>query len=210
MDKGKFISIEGCDGAGKTTQIRLLEDYLNCKGLKHILTREPGGTRISEKIRAVILDNEHIEMHPITEALLYVASRSQHVEEIILPYLSQGIHVICDRYVDSNLVYQGHARGLGIDTIWNMNNIVTSKCIPDATLFYDLDPEISIQRRIRDTGGEMNRLDNEKMEFHKKTREGFHLVAEMFPERYHVIDSNKSIADVFEDTKRVIDGLFGL
>ena len=208
MSRGKFIAIEGCDGAGKTTQIMMLKDYLDSKGLKYILTREPGGTRISEKIRAVILDNEHVEMHPVTEALLYVASRSQHVEEVILPHLLQGTHVICDRYVDSNLVYQGHARGLGIDTVWEMNKVVVSKCIPDATLFYDLDPEISIQRRIT-SGGEVNRLDNEKMEFHKKTREGFHIVAKRFNERYHVIDASQSVEAVFEDTKTAIDNLFG-
>jgi dTMP kinase len=137
--KGLFISIEGPDGSGKSTQIKLLRDYLQNKGYDIALTREPGGTQISEKIRNIILDKENKSMHSRTEALLYAASRAQHVEEIIKPALKENKIVICDRFVDSSLIYQGIGRGLGIENIYDLNLFAMQDVIPDLTLLFDID-----------------------------------------------------------------------
>ena len=145
--RGKFITIEGTDGSGKSTQIGLLMDYLNKKGVDVLFTREPGGTPIGEKIREIILDVNNREMAPETEALLYAASRSQHVREKIIPAVEAGKIVICDRFVDSSLAYQGAARGMGMETIMEMNRAALWGIMPDLTVFFDLSPEKGILRK---------------------------------------------------------------
>jgi dTMP kinase len=169
--KGIFITFEGPDGAGKTTQINLLKEYLISKGFDVVLTREPGGTPIGEKIRSVILDVENKEMDVICEALLYAASRAQLVKEFILPNIEQGKVVICDRFVESSIVYQGYARGIGEEKIEVINNIATRGLVPDAVFLLMLTPEEGIKRKKN--SGKLDRLEMEKIEFHKKVYEGY-------------------------------------
>ena len=158
--RGKFITIEGTDGSGKSTQIELLMDYLRKKGADVIFTREPGGTQISEKIREIILDVDNSEMTGITEALLYAAARSQHVEEKIIPALEAGKIIICDRFVDSSIAYQGAARGLGAEKIMGINEAALHGIMPDMTLFFDLSPEKGILRKKNERA--LDRLERKK------------------------------------------------
>jgi dTMP kinase len=148
MRKGLLITFEGGDGSGKSTQLSLLKEYLIQKGIKILTLREPGGVAISEKIRKIILDNKNTEMSPVTEMLLYAASRAQLVSQVIKPSLEKGITVICDRFVDSSYVYQGLARGLGIDTVKLVNDIATEYILPDITFFMDIAPELALKRRF--------------------------------------------------------------
>ena len=203
--RGKFITIEGTDGSGKSTQTELLMDYLKEKGVDVIFTREPGGTKISEKIREIILDVDNSEMTGITEALLYAAARSQHVEEKIIPALEAGKIIICDRFVDSSAAYQGAARGLGVQRIMDINREALHGIMPDMTLFFDLSPEKGILRKKNERA--LDRLEKEKMDFHKKVYEGYRALCEACPERICSIDADRSIEDVHRDVIGAIDGL---
>lgn len=207
MNEGFFITIEGPDGAGKSTQIPLIKGFLESRGLEVVLTREPGGTLIGEKIRELLLDKEHQEMSDITEALLYAASRAQHVEELIKPALKEGKVVLCDRFVDSSLVYQGMGRGLGIKTIKSINNFATSGLEPDLTIFLDIAPEIGLQRvKSRE---EEDRLEQEKLEFHKKVYEGYIELVHMYPQRMKVIDANRTIEEITKGIETQLKILLG-
>ncbi len=203
--RGKFITIEGTDGSGKSTQIELLMDYLRKKGADVIFTREPGGTQISEKIREIILDVNNSEMTGITEALLYAAARSQHVEEKIIPALEAGKIIICDRFVDSSIAYQGAARGLGAEKIMGINEAALHGIIPDMTLFFDLSPEKGILRKKNERA--LDRLEKEKMDFHEKVYEGYKNLCKKYPERIKPIDADRSIDEVHSEVIEVIDGL---
>lgn len=203
--RGKFITIEGTDGSGKSTQIELLMDYLRKKGADVIFTREPGGTQISEKIREIILDVNNSEMTGITEALLYAAARSQHVEEKIIPALEAGKIIICDRFVDSSIAYQGAARGLGTEKIMGINEAALHGIIPDMTLFFDLSPEKGILRKKNERA--LDRLEKEKMDFHEKVYEGYKNLCKKYPERIKPIDADRSIDEVHSEVIEVIDGL---
>ncbi len=172
---GLFITFEGIDGSGKSLQVRMLEDSLTNEGISFIVCREPGSTDISEKIRHIILDRENAEMSPVTEAYLYAASRAQLVYERIKPALEGGITVICDRFLDSSIVYQGMARGLGEREISELNRYAVSGLAPDLTVFLDIDPTISLGRKKKDSAPD--RLESEKTEFHKKVREGYKKLA---------------------------------
>lgn len=205
---GIFITIEGLDGSGKSTQIRLLEEYLKDKGYNVVVTREPGGTRISEDIRKIILDTSNTDMSPYTEALLYAASRAQHVYETILPALKEGKIVICDRFVDSSLVYQGFARGLGIGKIKEINDFATEGLKPDVTLFFDIGIDTAL-KRIGNRATK-DRLDKENIEFHKKVYEGYMKIKEMYSDRIEIINAACDIQNTFKQVKRVIDGLLEL
>ena len=141
MVKGKFITFEGCEGSGKSTQLKMLSDYLDKQGIPYILTREPGGSPISEQIRKIILDGKNMEMCDECEALLYAASRIQHIKETVLPALDAGKLVICDRYIDSSLAYQGAARGLGLEYVASINEKALKMCPPDLTVFFDIPPD---------------------------------------------------------------------
>lgn len=203
--RGKFITIEGTDGSGKSTQIELLMDYLRKKGADVIFTREPGGTQISEKIREIILDVNNSEMTGITEALLYAAARSQHVEEKIIPALEAGKIIVCDRFVDSSIAYQGAARGLGAEKIMGINEAALHGIMPDMTLFFDLSPEKGILRKKNERA--LDRLEKEKMDFHEKVYEGYKNLCKKYPERIKPIDADRSIDEVHSEVIEVIDGL---
>ncbi|KPU27511.1 thymidylate kinase [Caloranaerobacter sp. TR13] len=206
--KGIFITVEGPDGSGKSTQIRLLEEYLKDKGYNVVVTREPGGTRISEDIRKIILDTSNTDMSPYTEALLYAASRAQHVYETILPALKEGKIVICDRFVDSSLVYQGFARGLGIEKIKEINDFATEGLKPDVTLFFDIDIDTALKRIGNRTT--KDRLDKENIEFHRKVYEGYMKIKEIYSHRIEVINAAYDIENTFKQVKSVIDRLLEL
>ena len=195
-----FITLEGPEGSGKTTAVEAAVKALEEKGYQIVRTREPGGTPIAEQIRNVILDKANTNMDPRTEALLYAASRRQHLVEKVWPALKEGKIVICDRYLDSSLAYQGGARGLGVDNILNINMFATEGTFPDLTLLFDLDPKIGLERISRNKDREVNRLDLEKLEFHNNVRNTFLELAKRYPERFVIIDASKSQEEVAKDT----------
>lgn len=194
--RGKFITLEGGEGSGKTTMIGRIGSYFEERGIPYVVTREPGGIEIAEKIRSIILDPLHTAMDARTEALLYAAARSQHLAERVEPALRAGKAVICDRFVDSSLVYQGYARGLGIENVWAINRFAIGDLMPDVTLYLDIEPEVGLARIDAHDGREVNRLDLENLEFHRKVREGYFLLKEQFPERFRVIDASMKQEDV--------------
>ncbi len=195
-----FITLEGPEGSGKTTAVEAAVKELEARGYQIVRTREPGGTPIAEQIRNVILDKENTKMDPRTEALLYAASRRQHLVEKVWPALKEGKIVICDRYLDSSLAYQGGARGLGIDNILNVNMFATENTFPDLTLLFDITPEEGLKRIAANASREVNRLDLEKLEFHHKVRNTFLELAKKYPERYVIIDASKSREEVAKAT----------
>jgi dTMP kinase len=203
--KGRFITVEGGDGAGKSTVIARLYDELRARGRDVILTREPGGIEIAEKIRSIILNPEHVTMDKRTEALLYAAARRQHLAERVLPALAAGKLVLCDRFIDSSLAYQGYARGLGIDEVFAINRFAVEDCMPDLTLFFDVRPEVGLARINATKGREVNRLDMEDLRFHEKVREGYRLVMERFPDRFVVIDAEQPMDRVFEEALAALE-----
>jgi len=195
-----FITLEGPEGSGKTTATEKAVEQLIKLGYSVVRTREPGGTKISEQIRGVILDKENTMMDARTEALLYAASRRQHLVEKVWPALKEGKIVICDRYLDSSLAYQGGARELGVDNILNINLFATENTWPDLTLLFDIDPEIGLKRISSNSEREVNRLDLEKLDFHKKVRNTFLKLAEQYPDRYVIIDASKDRDEVAKAT----------
>ena len=199
-----FITLEGPEGSGKTTAVEAAVKKLQEMGYEIVRTREPGGTPIAEQIRNVILDKNNTSMDGRTEALLYAASRRQHLVEKVWPALKEGKIVICDRYLDSSLAYQGGARGLGIDEILNVNLFATENTWPDLTLLFDIKPEIGLARISANADREVNRLDLEKIDFHNKVRESFLYLAKRFPDRYVIIDASQSREQVAKDTMEAI------
>lgn len=199
MKKGLFITVEGTDGSGKTTQIGLIEGYLKEKGCDVVLTREPGGTNISEKIRSIILDAGNSEMGYITEMMLYASSRAQLVSEVIKPAVESGKIVVCDRFVDSSYVYQGFGRGIDLKIIADINRIALDGTIPDITFFFDISPEVALKRRIDSTGAD--RIEKEKMDFHMRVYNGYKKLVMLYPERIKPIESCRTIGEIFEDVK---------
>ena len=199
-----FITLEGPEGSGKTTAVSYAVEELLKRGYQIVRTREPGGTEIAEQIRNVILDKNNTKMDPRTEALLYAASRRQHLVEKVWPALKEGKIVICDRYLDSSLAYQGGARGLGIDNILSINLFATENTFPDLTLLFDIDPKIGLERIAKNKDREVNRLDLEKLEFHNKVRNSFLELAKRYPERFVIIDASKSVSEVQQDTLNAI------
>jgi dTMP kinase len=191
--KGIFISFEGPDGSGKTTQIVMLREYLETTGRDVLLVREPGGTKISEKIRNVVLDNDNIGMNPVCEALLYAASRAQLTQEVIIPALDSGKVVICDRFVDSSIVYQGIARGLGEEMVGNINRYATAGREPDITFLISISPEEGIRRKNNER--ELDRLELEDIDFHRKVYEGYKKLKANY-DRIIEIDGTLEINDI--------------
>lgn len=189
-----FITIEGTDGSGKTTQIELLSSYLKSLKKDIIVTREPGGTKISEKIRDLILDLNNTNLSNITEALLYAASRAQLVEEIIKPALKSNKIVLSDRFIDSSLVYQGIARGIGISKIEEINSFAVNGIKPNITFYLDIDPQIGINRKKKDTI--LDRIEMESLKFHQKVREGYMKVAAKYPERIYILNAAQSKQEI--------------
>ena len=192
-----FITMEGGEGSGKSTALKEIVETLGKEGYDVLLTREPGGTPISEEIRNIILDKKNTDMDPKTEALLYAASRRQHIVQKIIPALKEGKIVICDRFLDSSLAYQGGARNIGIDEVYAMNQFATEGLLPDLTLLFDIEPEEGLKRIAANAGREVNRLDVEQLPFHKLVRSSFHELVKRFPSRFVVIDASKSRKEVF-------------
>ncbi len=187
--KGLFITLEGGDGAGKSTQISNIESFFTERGFVVVHTREPGGTPIGEKLREILLDKNNSEMDPVAEMLIYAASRAQHVAEVIRPAIDEGKVVICDRFTDSSIAYQGYGRGLG-DIVAEVNKIATGGLEPDITFWLDIDPETGKERAKQ--VGEPDRLEMEKMDFHYRLYEGYKALASRHPERVKRIDASRT------------------
>lgn len=198
-----FITFEGPDGSGKSTAISKLADYLTSEGIDFILTREPGSShsKESEAIREIITNKDN-NIPALTEALLFAADRRLHLDTVILPALKEGKIVLCDRYVDSSLAYQGAGRGLGIKNIKDINEVATEKKYPDLTIFFDIKPEDS-EKRV-DERAPKDRMELAGKEFHKKVYEGYQEVIKMFPERIQVVDAVQTREKVFEDVKAIV------
>ena len=201
---GLFITLEGPDGSGKTTIANLAKERLEKEGISVLLTREPGGSKIAEEIRNIILDKENINMDFKTEALLYAAARRQHLVEKVLPALNDNKLVLCDRFVDSSLVYQGVGRNLGIDNVYNINLFAIEDIMPTLTIFLDIDPIEGLKRTKKDTNRTLDRLDLETTSFHQKVYEGYQEVIKKYPDRIVVVDASKSIDEVLNDVLSII------
>lgn len=205
--KGRFISLEGIEGTGKSTQAKLLSDYLKDKGFDIVLTEEPGGTQIGLRIRELLLSVEHKGMTAVTELLLYNASRSQHIREIIVPAISSGAIVITDRFTDSTIAYQGFGRGIDLSLINSIDLIATERLRPDITILLDLDAEVGLKRNkgINKT----DRLELEDLEFHQRVRNGYHNLAEKEPERIKLIDASAGIQEIHNRISSIITNFIG-
>ena len=204
MNKGLFIVFEGGEGSGKTTAIEEIYKWLSNQGYECIKTREPGGIKISEDIRNIILDKNNTIMDSRTEALLYAAARRQHLVEKIIPALNKGNIILCDRFLDSSLAYQGYARGLGIDEVMSINSFAIDKYMPDVSILFDIAPEEGLKRINLNAQREVNRIDLEKIDFHKKVREGYNIVYSQNRNRIEKIDASKSKEDVVNMVKNII------
>jgi dTMP kinase len=198
-----FITLEGPDGSGKTTQVPLLAEAIREAGYDLVVTREPGGTEIGDQVRQVIMDLHNKQMEPTTEILLFQASRAQLVRELILPSLEAGKVVLCDRYADSTLAYQGYGHQTNLEQLTRIVEFATGGLKPDLTLYIDIDAEQGLRRR---SGGddEWNRLDDYELAFHQRVREGYHKMIAAEPERWVVIDGGRTVEEVREDLRRMV------
>lgn len=207
MKKGLFISIEGPDGSGKSTQINNIKHFFADKGMELVFTREPGGTVIGERIREILLDKSHTEMDPMTEAMLYAAARAQHVAQVIKPALDDGKVVVCDRFVDSSIAYQGFGRQLG-ESVAKINGFAVDGCMPDITFLMKLDPRVG---KNRIGGREQDRLELEKEAFHIAVFEGYLALEKQYPDRIFGIDANRTIEeiknDIYKKLEEVLDSV---
>ena len=198
-----FITLEGPEGSGKSTQLRLLTTFLREHGFNVVATREPGGTPIGDEIRGILHQVDNTAMSPITEVLLYAASRAQLVSEIIRPALVAGKLVICDRYIDSTFAYQGYGRGLDQDLLKALTSIATGDLWPDLTLLLDVEVSTGLARRLSE-GEEMNRLDLEESAFHERVRRGYHRLAQSQPDRWEVVDAGREVDAIQADVRRIV------
>lgn len=203
--KGHFITLEGGEGAGKTTILPSLASSLEAKGYDVLVTREPGGIEIAEKIRHIILDAAHTKMDARTEALLYAAARRQHLTEKVLPALNQGKLVLCDRFIDSSLAYQGYAREIGMDDVMMINQFAIQECMPDLTLLFNIKPKEGM-KRISTNKREQNRLDMENIRFHEKVYDAYQILVERYPDRIQTIDAHSPIDKVTETALQTMTG----
>ena len=201
---GVFITFEGGEGSGKTTIANMIKKTLAQEGYHVVLTREPGGVEIAEKIRDIIHDVKYINMDRKTEALLYAASRRQHLVEKVIPALENEAIVICDRFVDSSMVYQGIARGIGIDEVYQMNLFATENILPKRTIFFDIQPEDGLKRVYENKDREVNRLDLENIDFHRKVYQGYLSLCDKFPNRIVKIDASLDIDHVYQQVLKKI------
>lgn len=200
MKKGLFITLEGADGSGKTTQLKKIAEYFDEHNINYLITRDPGGTDLGLKLRDILLNYEG-DVSDNCELLLYLADRAQHIDTKIFPAIERGVVVVCDRHIDSTVAYQGYGRGLDIEKINLLNNIVTHSRKPDLTLLFDVDTDTASKR----VGENKDRLESLSKEFHKKVRMGYLELAKAEPERFRVLDANRSIDEVFEQVKDVLD-----
>lgn len=209
ITRGYFITVEGSDGVGKSTQIHNIENYFLKLGYEVQLTREPGGTRIGDKLRDILLDVSNDEMNEMTEMLIYAASRAQHIKELIEPSLKKGKIVISDRYIDSSIAYQGYGRRLGEDAVKIVNEYASFGLIPDLTFWLDLDPELGRKRilsraMIQDKDVTFDRIELEKNDFHNRVREGYKEIARKNPDRVHRIDASLKADEVWEEIELIL------
>ncbi|MCQ4923938.1 dTMP kinase [Tissierella carlieri] len=203
--RGLFIALEGPDGSGKSTIIKLIGNYLKDRGIEFVMTREPGGTLIGEEIRHIVLDEKNTAISNETEALLYAAARGQHVHEKILPSLEEGKLVLCERFVLSSLAYQGVGRELGIEKVKYINDFATRGVYPDLILFFYVDPEVTLERKTGNQGGD--RLEQEGNDFHRTVYEGYMELLKLYPKNIKVIDATKSIEEVLEQSIKEVEDL---
>ncbi|MER1998482.1 MAG: dTMP kinase [Lysinibacillus sp.] len=206
MSKALFITFEGPDGAGKTSVLKAVAQHLE-QNYPVMTTREPGGIEIAEKIREVILNPAHTAMDDHTEALLFAAARSQHFFEKVEPALREGKTVLCDRFIDSSLVYQGIARGLGVEEVLAINEFAIGKRMPDATILFDLPAEVGLARIQATRQDEVNRLDAESLAFHNEVRNGYLQIAKANSERIHIVNANQKLEQVVEETLSILENL---
>jgi len=199
-----FITLEGPEGSGKTSVTKILIAELTKRGYDVLFTREPGGTPIAEQIRDIILDKKNTLLDTRAEALLYAASRRQHLKEKVWPALKEGKIVICDRFLDSSLAYQGGARGLGVNEVLNINLFATEGSFPDLTLLFDVDPEIGLRRIRKNRAFEINRLDLEELTFHQKVRETFLELSIKYKDRYRIIDASQELELVANNALKIV------
>lgn len=204
MTNGMMITFEGGEGSGKSSVINRLLPELLSKGLPVVLTREPGGTKISEEIRSIILDKANTDMDPKTEALLYCAARRQHLIDKVFPALAKNQIVLSDRYLDSSLVYQGFARGIGMEEIRRINLFAIDNRIPDLTVYFDVRPEVGLARIGHNSAREINRLDLEQLSFHQLVHEGYRQLSAQEPERIRRIDAEQSFEDVYQQVLHLV------
>jgi dTMP kinase len=201
-----FITFEGVDGSGKSTQIELLTAHLKSRGVDFLLTREPGGTRLGDQLRQILLDPSNVGMSLVTEAFLYAASRAQLVQDVVRPALAAGKLVLCDRYVDSSLVYQASAGGLSQEFVQDINRIATGGLRPALTILFDLDPREGARRREAKGEGGLDRIEERSGEYHRRVREGYLALAKAEPGRIRVIDSANSIQAIHQ---QVVEAVYG-
>lgn len=207
--KGIFISFEGIEGCGKTTQIRLLVDELRKKKRDVVLTREPGGTAIGDKIRSILLDAAHDGMTPVAELLLYAAARNQHIAQVIAPAIGDGRVVLCDRYADATTAYQGAARRIDPEVIDGVHHIATGGLMPDLTILLDCQPEVGLARALARNSGDnsmkgQDRFEREEMDFHKRVREGYLAIARREPGRVVVVDAAQDAGAIHQHILEVV------
>ena len=200
MKKGLFITFEGADGCGKTTQMTLLAEYLNKKGIKTVLTREPGGKGLGEKVRDILLNYDG-EVSDRCESFLFLADRAQNIDIIVKPAVEKGEIVLCDRHIDSTAAYQGYGRGLNLDRINMLNNIATNGKKPDLTFVFDIDVDTSMKR----VGKEKDRMESAGIEFHNRVRKGYLEIARHEPERIKVIDASQTIEDIHKEVISILE-----
>ncbi len=206
MKKGLFITFEGPDGSGKTTVSTAVVERLQKEGYQVKYTREPGGSKIAEEIRSVILDPMNTEMDARCEALLYAAARRQHLVEKVLPALEEGITVISDRFVDSSLAYQGYGRGIGMDEVYSINMFAIEGRLPDKTIYLDIDAKTGLDR-INANRTSLDRLDQESEDFHNLVHKGYEEVVHIYKDRMVIIDASKDVESVIEESYQVLKGL---
>ncbi|MDY0139411.1 MAG: dTMP kinase [Candidatus Izemoplasmatales bacterium] len=201
---GKFITFEGTEGSGKTSVIKKIKKHYEDQGYQVMVTREPGGISISEKIREILLSKENTEMDPRTEALLFAAARRQHLVEKIIPALEKGLIVLCDRFIDSSLVYQGYARKIGIDKVYDINYFAVEDAFPDLTIFVDVRPEVGLKRVFQTPNREVNRLDLENMKFHEMIYQGYKELMKKY-DRIKIVNGEQDIELVAKEAISVIN-----
>ncbi|MGD9964541.1 MAG: dTMP kinase [Candidatus Izemoplasmatales bacterium] len=202
--KGKFITFEGTEGSGKTSVIKEVKKHYEDLGYQVMITREPGGISISEKIRDILLNKANTEMDPRTEALLFAAARRQHLVEKIIPALNKGMLVLCDRFVDSSLIYQGYARNIGIDKVYDINYFAIEDALPDLTIFVDVRPEVGLKRVFQTPNREVNRLDLENLDFHKMIYQGYLELAKKY-DRIKTVNGEQELLKVVDETIALIN-----
>ena len=204
-----FITLEGIEGSGKTTQIRRLVEFLEDKGVDCVTTRQPGGTQIGENIRSILLDPANSALEPLAELLLYMADRAQHINELIRPALKNGKTVVCDRYFDATMVYQGFARGLSIELIGKLHQLLFDDLKPDVTLLLDLSPQVGLERAWQQLNngqrsGDESRFEAEAVAFHEKVRAGYLELARLEPDRFRIIDAAQTQNEVFAAMRKIV------